>query len=152
MFVKVSTYLWTFTGTTVAVLFGVAQPQVTLAALVLRFVLFYARIGKLLFKVFFFLDNTVHKRVLFFFFLHELSLPFCLSVSVMETYIFGLAFCCGVDLGKLHFWLVFNWSFSVSCGRSCGTLVSSTTLVLRHLFSIRISVLYILTPHPHMHH
>lgn len=142
MFVKVSTHLWTITGTTFAVLFGVAQLQVTLAALVLRFVLFYARIAKLLFKVFF-LDNTLHKRVLFFFFLHELSLPFCLSVSVMETYILGFTFGCGVDLGKLHFWLGFNWSFSVPCGRSCGTLVSSTTLVLRHLFSIRISVLYI---------
>lgn len=52
----------------------------------------------------------------------------------METYILGFTFCCGVDLGKLHFWLGFNWSFSVSCGRSCGTLVSSTTLILRHLF------------------
>lgn len=91
---------------------------------------------------FFFLDNTLHKRVRFFFFtLIESSILFISKCyGDLYTCVLGFTFGCGVDLGKLHFWLGFNWSFSVSCGRSCGTLVSSTTLVL---FSIRISVLYI---------
>lgn len=80
------------TGTTVAVLFGVTQPQVTLAALVLCFVLFYARIAKLLFKVFF-LDNTLHKRVLFFFF------------TLIESSILFISKCYGDLYIGVYIWL-----------------------------------------------